>query len=184
VRRFRVEAAQAAPGKQPGGFRFQPLNENSLQLWDGEDPVLVYNHGVITNESIPAKDHRRSRACYVHPLWGLHREVLTDDFPRDHYHHHGVFWTWPHVRIQEQEYDLWAGDKIRDRFVGWTGRDAGPVAAVLAVENGWFVGDKKVMIERVWLRVYAASGGQRSVDFEFVWIPTDQPVTRGRAMGG
>ena len=61
--------------------------------------MLVYNHGVITDEKVPAKDARRSRACYIHPLWGLNGEVLTDDFPKDHYHHHGVFWAWPHVEI-------------------------------------------------------------------------------------
>ena len=69
--------------------------------------MFVYNHGMVTNERVPAKDARRSRGCYIHPLWGLNGEVLTDDFPADHYHHHGVFWAWPHVEIGREKFDLW-----------------------------------------------------------------------------
>jgi hypothetical protein len=187
-RRFRLEPAPAAASGPDEGFQFQPLDERSLKLRDGQQPVLVYNHGVITSENVPQTDHRRSRACYVHPLWGLSGEVLTDDFPRDHYHHHGVFWTWPHVGIEGKEYDLWAGPNIKDKFVRWICRRAGTSAAVLAVENGWFVGERKVMIERVWLRAYRASGDTRSLDIEFVWIPVERPVTLrgagGKSYGG
>ena len=186
-RRFRVETAAAADGK-PRGFRFQDVSGETLGMWENNEPVLAYNHGVITSAKVPADDHRRSRACYVHPLWGLHGETLTDDFPKDHYHHHGVFWTWPHVRIQDKEYDLWAGPNIHDRFVRWICREAGPIAAVLAVENGWFVGDQKVMIERVWLRAHQRSNGQRALDLELVWIPQGQAVTlwgaEGKSYGG
>ena len=147
-RRFRLERAKAAAVDAAKGFQLEDLDNKSLKLSDGDSPLLVYNYGVITNESVPEGNHLRSRGCYVHPLWGLHGEVLTDDFPKDHYHHHGVFWTWPHIGIEETEYNLWAGDKIKDEFVRWICRETGPVAAVLAVENGWFVGQRKVMIER------------------------------------
>jgi hypothetical protein len=184
-RRFRLVPADF--GGQTG-FIFDDVSKTSLKLSDGRAPVLVYNHGVITNESVPEKDHRRSRACYIHPLWGLSGEVLTDDFPKDHYHHHGVFWTWPHVGVEGEHYDLWAGPKICDKFVRWICRRAGPVAAVLAVENGWFVGEKKVMIERVWMRCFKLSDQVRSLDLEFTWIPVDKPVTlqgaAGKSYGG
>jgi hypothetical protein len=121
-------------------------------------------------------------------LWGLNGEVLTDDFPADHYHHHGVFWTWPHIGIEGKEYDLWAGDQIEDRFVRWITRQTGPVAAVLAVENGWFVGQRKVMIERVWMRVFRATDDGRAIDLDFTWIPVEKPITLrgadGKSYGG
>ncbi|MGA2063327.1 MAG: DUF6807 family protein [Thermoguttaceae bacterium] len=173
-RRVRLEPAAASGAPQ---FRFVDLDEKSLKLFEGDKPVLVYNHGTITCPKVPAKDPRRSRACYVHPLWGLGGEVLTDDFPADHYHHHGIFWTWPHVGIDGEQYDLWADSGIAQRFVRWLDCEAGPVAAVLGVENGWFVGEKKVMVERVWLRVYRATKDERSIDLDFTWIPTDRAVT-------
>jgi hypothetical protein len=182
-----LEPDQRTNGRGPG-FVFSELDDKSLKLSDAQRPVLVYNYGVITCDRVPASDPRRSRACYVHPLWGLGGEVLTDDFPKDHYHHHGVFWTWPHIDIEGKEYDLWADKDIHDKFVGWICRQAGPVAAVLGVENGWFVGDKKVMIERVWLRTYAVAGDARALDLEFAWIPVGSPITLrgapGKSYGG
>ncbi|MBN2476996.1 MAG: PmoA family protein [Pirellulales bacterium] len=186
-RRFRLEPAQQTAEI---GFQFEDVDAKSLKLAEGAQSVLVYNHGPITREDVPQSDHRRTRACYIHPLWGLSGEVLTDDFPKDHYHHHGVFWTWPHVQVEgdDRPYDIWAGPNIRDRFVRWMYREAGPVAAVLAVENGWFVGERKVMIERVWLRTYRALDDQRVLDLEFAWIPVDRPITlwgaEGKSYGG
>jgi hypothetical protein len=170
------------------GFKFTDLDDASLKLTDGDKPVLVYNHGAITNSSLPKTESRRSRACYVHPVWGIGGEVLTDDFPKDHYHHHGIFWGWPHVGIDAKQYDLWTGKNIEDRFVRWLYRQPGPVGAVLAVENGWFVAQQKVMIERVWMRVYKVSDDTRALDFEFTWIPVDKPITlrgaEGKSYGG
>ncbi len=185
-RRFHLEGVKP---EQEQPFRFDDVSEQSLGLWEGDSPVLVYNHGVITDENVPKKDHRRSRACYVHPLHGLRGEVLTDDFPRDHYHHHGIFWTWPHVKVDGREHSLWSGSSIRQEFVKWLARQTGPVCAVLGVENGWLVGEKKVMIERVWLRAYRAQQGQeRVVDLDLFFIPTDSPVTLwgagGKSYGG
>jgi hypothetical protein len=186
-RRFRLEPDRAAAKPAPK-FAFSEISASSLKLAEGDKPVLVYNHGVITDEKVPAKDARRSRACYVHPLWGLSGEVLTDDFPKDHYHHHGIFWAWPHVKIGDKEYDLWVYNNIKPKFVRWLGRETGPVAAVLGVENGWFVGDKKVMIERVWMTAHKATADARALDLDFTWIPVDQPITlrgaEGKSYGG
>ena len=63
-----------------------------------------------------------------------------------------------------------------------------PKAAVLTVENGWFVDGKKVMAEVVRVRVHRATEDSRSIDFDFTWTPTDKPVTLqgagGKSYGG
>ena len=189
ARRFALGAAPAAvDGKTPVPFCLKDIDDKSLGVFDGEEPVLVYNHGVITKESVPEKDHRRKRSCYIHPVYGLSGEVLTDDFPRDHYHHHGIFWTWPHVGVDGEEHDIWAGNTIWQKFVKRLDCRAGPVAAVIGVENGWFVGDKKVMIERVWITAHKVAAETRALDIQLVFIPTDKPVTlwgaQGKSYGG
>ena len=83
-------------GKQ---FRFEVVNDKSLKLWEGERPVFVYNHGVITSQSAPKA---QGRSSYFHPVYGLDGEVLTDDFPKDHVNHRGLHWAWPHIKIDEQ----------------------------------------------------------------------------------
>ena len=169
-------------------FQFQQIDDKSLKISESTTPVFVYNNGEITDEKVPSKDSRRTRACYVHPVWGLQGEVLTDDFPKDHYHHHGIFWAWPHVAIGDNQYDLWMYKNIKQQFVRWICRQAGPVGAVLAVENGWFVDGKKVMIERCWLRTFAADDSSRAIDLEFTFIPVDNPITlrgaEGKSYGG
>ncbi len=181
-------AAKPAPSGTQDAFRFKEIDDKSLGLWDGDRPVLVYNHGVITNPKIPKNDPRRSRACFIHPVYGLDGEVLTESFSKDHYHHHGIFWAWPHVGIDGKEYDLWVYGNIQQRFVRWISREAGPEATMLAVENGWFVGQKKVMTEEVRLRVSKAAEGARSIDLELVLTPVDKPITlrgaEGKSYGG
>ncbi|MGZ4973490.1 MAG: DUF6807 family protein [Limisphaerales bacterium] len=167
------------------GFRFADVNENSLGLWEGERPVLVYNHGVISKQGVPAD---RARSSYVHPLYGLDGEILTDDFPKDHFHHRGLFWAWPHVRIGEQDYDLWMLKGIRHQFEHWIERKADGDNAVLGVQNGWFIGAAKVVDEQVWLRVLPATTEGQAIDVELVWTPVSKPVTlrgaEGKSYGG
>ena len=170
-----VCAAEKSPVQV--GFSFREINDKSVEVIDDGRPVFVYNHGVITDPKVPLNDPRRSRACFVHPVYGLNGEVLSDSFPKDHYHHHGIFWTWPHVVIDGTEYDLWADKGIRQQFVRWICRDAGPASAVLGVENGWFVGDKKVMIERVWLRTYKPAKDARSIDLSLELTPVGRPIS-------
>jgi hypothetical protein len=158
-------AADSAP--EQSAFRFADVNDKSLGLWDGKQPVLVYNHGVLLKDGVPAN---RARSTYVHPLYGLDGEVLTDDFPKDHYHHRGLFWAWPHVKIGERQYDLWDLRGIEQKFERWLKKEAG-ATATLGVENGWYVGDKKVVQERVWLRVHPATADSRAIDVECAWTP-------------
>ena len=182
-----VEVAKGTGAIQPAGpaFRFAEVNTNSLGLWEGNKPVFVYNHGTISKAGVPAD---RNRSTYIHPLYGLDGEVITDDFPRDHYHHRGLFWAWPHVRIGEHEYDLWAITNIYQRFEHWQARQAGKVSATLSMVNGWYVGNQRVMDERIWLQVYAASAEGRFIDVACTWAPCDQPVTlagaEGKSYGG
>lgn len=167
------------------GFRFVEVNDKSLGLWEGDRPVLVYNHGIITPTNAPAD---RARSSYVHPLYGLDGEVLTDDFPKDHFHHRGLFWAWPHVKIGAQETDLWMLKDIRHQFERWLKRDAGKSAAVLGVKNSWRIGDRKVVDEEVRLRVLPAKADSRAIDVELTWTPVKTPLTlrgaEGKSYGG
>lgn len=172
-------------GKKQAVFRFAPVTDKSLGLWEGEKPVFVYNHGVMSKEGVPED---RKRSSYLHPVYGLEGEVLTDDFPKDHYHHRGVFWSWPHVVIGGKRHDLWELRGIEHKFEYWLARQGTDTGAVLGVENGWFAGGRKVMAERLWIRTYNCEEKGRMIDLEFFWIPIDQEVTlrgaEGKSYGG
>ena len=78
-----------------------------IEISEGSSKVLFY-------QIIPKSLHGKyERANYVHPLYGLNGEVLTEDFPDDHPHHHGIFWSW-HQIIHEDERiaDGWTSENI------------------------------------------------------------------------
>jgi hypothetical protein len=170
-------AAEESAGK---GFLFKQIDDKSLGLWEGDRPVLVYRFGEM---SLPGNRAAGTRSSYVHPIYGLDGEVLTDDFPADHYHHHGLFWGWPHVTVGGRDYDLWKMRGIRIEFQRWLGRDATAQLAKLGVENAWFVRDKRVMKEEAWFEVHPCSGQGRNLDVTLKWTPTDEPITLGGAEG-
>jgi hypothetical protein len=166
-------------------FRFEAVSDKSMGLWEGDRPVLVYNHGTMSSASAP---NAPSRSTYLHPLYGLDGEVLTDDFPKDHDYHRGLYWAWPHIKIADQEYDLWSLRGIRFEFRRWLARETKPNMAVFGMENAWLVGDKRVMAEKVRIEVHPASSQSRAIDLELTWTPTDRPITLwgapGKSYGG
>lgn len=176
-RRFQLEAIEATPASP---FQISDLNDRSVEIREGEKPILVYNHGVISREGAPKE---QARSSYVHPLYGIDGEVISDDFPRDHYHHRGLFWAWPQVSIDGEKYDLWLIKGIRHKFERWLARETGPASATLGVENGWYVGDRRVLLERVWIDVHPTQKDARAIDLALTLIPEDSPVTLDGAPG-
>jgi hypothetical protein len=70
--------------------------DQGFSIAEGEEQVLFYQR---KHKSLNGK---YERADYIHPLYGLDGEILTEDFPADHPHHRGVFWAW---------HQVWLGDK-------------------------------------------------------------------------
>ncbi len=142
--------------------------------------MLAYNYGTVSSEGVPS---RYDRANYLHPVYGLNGEMLTEDFPKDHPHHRGIFWAWPHIRVGEEEYETWVpGSGVTYQQERWVRRRTKGNRAVLETINGWYAGERKIMNERLKMTVYAAANGRRKIDFEFTWTPADRAVTlQGRA---
>ena len=184
-------------------FHFFERDDKQLAVAEGSNPILAYRYDIVEHVNVPETDRRRTAGCYVHPMFGLNGEVLTDNAPLDHYHHHGVFWTWPHVGVHQSDgsvknYDLWTSNTdLKQYFVRWIDRKTAAGSATLQVENGWFVGKPedgdKIMSEKVKMivhRVKMSSDGlkSRAIDFEFLWKPTDKPISlrgsEGKSYGG
>lgn len=124
---------------------------------------------------VKSKDGKFKRANYVHPLYSLGGEVLTEDFPKDHEHHRGVFWAWHTLTVAGK----YAGDNwVCDDFE-WDLQEATVVDAranVAGVKTRWLWksskvvdadGKMKAMVEEVTtLRVGTRRAHYRLVDFE------------------
>lgn len=153
-------------------FSFRETPERIELLEDGR-PVFAYNYGMILKEGVPES---RRRSAYVHPLWAPDGTVVTDDFPPDHYHHRGIFWSWPVVRVGGRIYDLWTIRGIRQKFLRWTRREAGAEVARLGVENGWFVDDRQVVREEVEIAAHRVGSNTRVLEFTLGFEAVSEPV--------
>ena len=61
-------------------FRFaENSDKKQLSLTEGTVPVLTYQYDIIEHEHVPQNNLRRFAGCYVHPLYGLRGEILTDN---------------------------------------------------------------------------------------------------------
>jgi hypothetical protein len=87
-------------GNQAGTAAQNPIKisqtDQGFGIAEGQQKVLFYQR------QHKSMDGKYTRANYIHPLYGLDGEILTEDFPADHPHHRGVFWAW---------HQVWLGDK-------------------------------------------------------------------------
>lgn len=126
------------------GFSWH-CDNTSIALLEGNSLVFKFNYAFLEHTNVPKSDPRKFAGDYIYPLIGIDGENLTDNSPIDHYHHHGVFWTWPGVFIHNtdgtvSQYDLWTSNtQIRQRFKNLELLEVTPDKAIMRVENGWYV---------------------------------------------
>jgi hypothetical protein len=155
-------------------FAFKEVNHSTgLELSENGKPVFVYNFGMVLASNAP--EHMR-RSSYLHPVYAPDGTVLTDDFNPDHYHHRGIFWAWPAITVDGKTDDIWTVKGFRQGFVRWKARDASGSLARLAVENGWYDGDRKFLKEDVEILTHPASKERRVLDFTLRFEAMDRPV--------
>lgn len=82
-----------------------------LKLTVAGEPVLYYQ---MDRNALPRADidPKFKRAGYLHPVLSPAGRVVTDDFPPNHVHHHGIWSPWAKTRFQGRAPDFWnMGDK-------------------------------------------------------------------------
>ncbi len=107
-------------------------DEHGILVREGEQNVLYYRR--VTN----SLDGRYPRAHYIHPLYGLDGNMLTEDFPEDHLHHRGIFWAWHQVLIHDVQIgDAWECRDIQWDVVNVSHKDIKNGALQLMMETLW-----------------------------------------------
>lgn len=158
-------------------------NGRAYWVYDGETPVLAYNY---KNTPLPeGVDRKYRRAGYIHPLCGLDGEILTEDFPSDHYHHRGVFWAWPETIALGKKLDTWGLGGANQKAVSWTHTGGAGEALVLKLEQySYFTedADAPILGESVIVTVHPADADMRAIDFELTFTneTSDDLVLKGQ----
>ncbi len=169
-------------------LEWKDLGDGRLALLENGKQAFVYNYGPQLSNNAPED---RRRCCYIYPVATPSGVVTVDDFPKDHYHHHGVFWGWPDVETGGKRYDFWmyrAG--ARQKFEKFLGRGVSSSEAWVKIQNAWHTPDRRIVEEIVSIRVFPAKGNSREFEVVLTLTAQDQPVTlrgsqdKGKSYGG
>jgi len=116
----------AERGETQVKFRF--LQDPRSAVTTTSRPLLDYQ---AEQSALPRDDIKAAfkRGGYLHPIRTLSGRIVTDDFPPNHIHHHGVWWAWTKTKFDGREPDFWnMGDgKGRVEFVSLDDTWSGPV---------------------------------------------------------
>lgn len=81
-------------------------NEEGIELLENSQPVFFYQRK-------PKPSAGTFFNNYLHPLYGVEGDTLTEEFPEDHLHHRGIFWAWHQLYIQDKRLgDGWMMENI------------------------------------------------------------------------
>jgi hypothetical protein len=158
-RRYRLKPTDAAPVET--GVTCTD-DGKGLLLQVGIRPVLRYNHVVLEPPAGIASHFRRSG--FIHPLFTPSGVVVSDDFPPDHAHQHGLFFAWVNTTFSGHDLDFWnqARKNANVRHDGILGTAGGPVFGQFTVrlrhEDLTAAGAPAPVLDEVWtVRAYNVS---------------------------
>ncbi len=101
AREYVLERGEAGAGE---GMRCED-GGGHLRVLAGGREVLAYAHEEVKPPE--GVDPVFARSGFIHPLVTPAGRVVTDDFPGDHLHQHGIFVAWPRVEVGGRKVDLW-----------------------------------------------------------------------------
>lgn len=128
------------------------------------------------------------RANYIHPLYGLDGEILTEDFPADHPHHRGIFWAWHQVWLGDKKLgDSWAAQDFFWDIYDAKILDVDSQSRALQVYVNWKSplwteanGTKKAFLkETTTIRVHRARNDIRKIDFQIKLLALEDGMRLG-----
>ncbi|HAM09480.1 MAG: hypothetical protein A2X05_14375 [Bacteroidetes bacterium GWE2_41_25] len=143
-------------------FEFRQTDQG-FELTENGKPVFFYQQApkTLTGEYICNN--------YLHPLYNLNGDILTEEFPPDHPYHRGVFWTWHQIYLDTVSIgDGWINDGISQEVVKVLTEVEKNLAEINA-EVLWKSEDlpdgKPFMKEKTSVIVHPAEADTRKIDF-------------------
>jgi hypothetical protein len=107
------------------------------------------------------------RGGYLHPVLTPSGRLITDDYPPNHLHHHGIWFSWAHTEFEGREPDFWnMGDtKGTTEFVSLDKTWNGPVHGGIQSRHRYVdltTSERKIAVNETWLvTLYNVGAGLR-----------------------
>src|SRR5262245_33670029 len=90
------------------GQRFTTIkSDQGIEILENHKKVLFYQ---VRPKSV---DGKYERAGFIHPLYSFNENSLTEDMPKDHPYHRGIFWAWHQIIWNDKQIaDGWISENI------------------------------------------------------------------------
>lgn len=153
-------------------------DQEGIAITEDSSRVLFYQ---VKPKSLNGKYERSS---YIHPLYSLKGNVITEDFPEDHPHHHGIYSAWHQILLDNRSIgDGWTGDNISVSVVDTRVTDQ-PESIAIHSEVLWSaaLGDRQaepVVKERLQIIAHESNEQFRVVDYNFILFPLKDSLSIG-----
>lgn len=158
---FIIAGASLCFAKHPGNFTVTET-KTSLEISEAGKKVCAYQ-----KISTPKKF---SRSHYFHPVYDLSENILTEDSPSDHLHHHGLWWAWHQIKKNgKQISDGWMMDNIHldVKKLTHSSMQGGGLLVIMNVD--WLTNDNKLLVKELSEAVFhPAEKHYRIIDFNII----------------
>lgn len=151
--------------KSESPFTFE-TNDQGIRLLERGKPVFFY-------QRVP-KSLNGKYICnnYLHPLYSLSGDTLTEEFPVDHPYHRGIFWAWHQVYINGRSVgDGWIMDNMEQEVVDIqtiSEKNVSQLKLNVLWKSPLFENDKPFLNEHTTIKVHALQNGIRKIDFAII----------------
>jgi len=141
-----------------------------IEISENGKKVLFYRQ-----QPDPLHD-KYNRTGYVHPLYNLKGEIITEDFPVDHPYHHGIFWAWHQVILNNKQIaEGWTGDNIDWQNISVkTKKEKNKITLQSVVLWKWIQPgntSKNIITENTSITVNGSTDKYRAIDFDIYLSP-------------
>lgn len=169
TRKFEADLKRPASDK-PTGCNLEFIGNTLLYRLDGK-PVVQFQQGL---SPLPRPDIKPvfRRGGYLHPVFTPAGTVVTEDYPTNHVHHHGIWTAWTKTVFEGRHPDFWNMGDGKGTVVPLT-LDAswdGPVQGGFRARHrhqDLSITPRRTALEETWEgRVYAL-GGKKTGYFVF-----------------
>jgi hypothetical protein len=170
---------------------FQVKTNSETGQWlilENDKPVLQYNYKTIPLpdgylEKIAQQSRKNAvpRSNYIHPLYDLDSEPITNDWANDHPHHRGIYWAWPEVGYKNEFGDLHGLKKVFARPTDKIETVIENGQINLVAENVWKWLDKEPIVrEQATITVFPLDKNERKINLNFRFESLVDEVTLAR----
>ncbi|MEN8227026.1 MAG: DUF6807 family protein [Bacteroidota bacterium] len=121
---------------------------------------------------------------YIHPLYTLNGDTITEEFPVDHPYHRGIFWSWHQLYINNQSIgDGWIMEEISQEVVEMefsTTKNSATLKLNVLWKSLLLKNEDAFIVENTTIIVHQLKSGLRRLDFEI----SLQALVPGVSIGG